>query len=126
MIWDTSIWRLGCSNRSKIRSAQKCYLCLRYVVSPMCPGRTQIKVVGANGFEPSTSWSRTRRASQAALRPDCLDLTTVSESSDEGHRPSRSDSGRASQAALRPDRHAQVHAPAPSATIRLAQLQGCG
>ena len=28
------------------------------------------KVVGANGFEPSTSWSRTRRASQAALRPD--------------------------------------------------------
>src|SRR5882762_6619539 len=40
MIWDTSIWKLGCSNRSKIRSAQKCYLCLRYVVSPMCPGRT--------------------------------------------------------------------------------------
>ena len=30
----------GCSNRSKIRSAQKCYPCLRYVVSPMCPGRT--------------------------------------------------------------------------------------
>jgi hypothetical protein len=28
------------------------------------------KMVGANGFEPSTSWSRTRRASQAALRPD--------------------------------------------------------
>src|SRR5205814_5095569 len=28
------------------------------------------KVVGAKGFEPSTSWSRTRRASQAALRPD--------------------------------------------------------
>jgi hypothetical protein len=26
--------------RSKIRSAQKCYLCLRYVVSPMSPGRT--------------------------------------------------------------------------------------
>ena len=32
MIWDTSIWRLGCSNRSKIRSAQKCYLCVRYVL----------------------------------------------------------------------------------------------
>jgi hypothetical protein len=29
-----------------------------------------LEVVGANGFEPSTSWSRTRRASQAALRPD--------------------------------------------------------
>src|SRR6266850_4700586 len=40
MIWDTSIWRLGCSNHSKIRSAQKCYPCLRYVVSPMSPGRT--------------------------------------------------------------------------------------
>jgi hypothetical protein len=32
MIWDTSIWRLECSNRLKIRSAQECYLCLRYVV----------------------------------------------------------------------------------------------
>src|SRR5580700_388753 len=32
------------------------------------------EVVGANGFEPSTSWSRTRRASQAALRPDRLPL----------------------------------------------------
>ena len=29
-------------------------------------------MVGAKGFEPSTSWSRTRRASQAALRPDCV------------------------------------------------------
>src|SRR6266851_66971 len=33
---------------------------------------TREKVVGAKGFEPSTSWSRTRRASQAALRPDDL------------------------------------------------------
>jgi hypothetical protein len=31
-------------------------------------------MVGAKGFEPSTSWSRTRRASQAALRPDRGDL----------------------------------------------------
>jgi hypothetical protein len=31
------------------------------------------RLVGANGFEPSTSWSRTRRASQAALRPDATD-----------------------------------------------------
>jgi len=31
MIWDTSIWRSRCSNRSKIPSAQKCYPCLRYV-----------------------------------------------------------------------------------------------
>jgi len=27
MIWGTSIWRLGCLNRSKIRSAQKCHPC---------------------------------------------------------------------------------------------------
>jgi putative transposase len=32
MIWGTSIWRRACWNRSKIRSAQKCYPCLRYVV----------------------------------------------------------------------------------------------
>ena len=32
------------------------------------------RLVGAKGFEPSTSWSRTRRASQAALRPDGGDL----------------------------------------------------
>src|SRR5215475_7731343 len=40
MIWDTLIWRLECSNRSKIRSAQKCNPCLRYELSPMSPGRT--------------------------------------------------------------------------------------
>src|ERR1700676_5636948 len=62
MIWATSIWKLGCSNRSKIHSAQKCYLCLRYVVSPMCPGRTQTgwrrrrdsnprDPFGSNGFQ---------------------------------------------------------------------------
>src|SRR6202050_4102324 len=35
-------------------------------------------MVGANGFEPSTSWSRTRRASQAALRPEILKTTANS------------------------------------------------
>ena len=40
MIWGTSIWRLECSNRWKIPSAPKCYPCLRYIVSPMCPGWT--------------------------------------------------------------------------------------
>ena len=30
-------------------------------------------MVGASGFEPPTSWSRTRRDNQASLRPDmCL------------------------------------------------------
>ena len=28
-------------------------------------------MVGASGFEPPTSWSRTRRSSQAEPRPDC-------------------------------------------------------
>jgi hypothetical protein len=55
MIWDTSIWRLGCLNRSKIHSAQKCYPCLRYVVSPMSPGRTLEEVVGSWGLKPQTS-----------------------------------------------------------------------
>ena len=32
MIRDTSIWRLGCSNRWKISSAQKCYPCSRYIL----------------------------------------------------------------------------------------------
>ncbi len=27
-------------------------------------------IVGAGGFEPPTSWSRTKRASRAALRPE--------------------------------------------------------
>jgi len=32
MIWDTSIWRLVCWNRSTTRSAQSCYPCSRYVL----------------------------------------------------------------------------------------------
>ena len=36
------------------------------------------KVVGASGFEPPASWSRTRRASQAALRPEILKTTANS------------------------------------------------
>jgi hypothetical protein len=40
MIWDTSILRPACWNRSTTRSAQKCYPCSRYVASPMSPGRT--------------------------------------------------------------------------------------
>ena len=50
MIWATSIWKLGCSNRSKIHSVQKCYLCLRYVVSPMSPGRTYKRTGGEGGI----------------------------------------------------------------------------
>jgi hypothetical protein len=55
MIWGTSIWRRGCSNHSKIRSAQKCYPCLRYTVLPMFPGRTLGKVARPEGLEPQPS-----------------------------------------------------------------------
>src|SRR5580704_3965937 len=44
MIWDTSIWRLGRSNRSKIRSVQKCYPCLRYAVVTYVSGLDQVSV----------------------------------------------------------------------------------
>ncbi len=45
---------------SKIPSAQNCYLCLRYDLSPMSPGWTHEILVGERGFEPPTPWSRTR------------------------------------------------------------------
>ena len=38
---DTSTWRLECSNRSRIRSAQNCHLCDRYILLPLSPGQTQ-------------------------------------------------------------------------------------
>src|ERR1700691_3480960 len=37
--------------------------------SPDCGKWGQPHCVGAPGFEPGTSWSQTRRANQAALRP---------------------------------------------------------
>ena len=37
----------------------------------------ETKVVGATGFEPVTSWSRTRRSSQAEPRPDEVSLLSV-------------------------------------------------
>src|SRR5437016_3962432 len=35
-----------------------------------------VLTIGARGFEPPTSWSRTRRANRAALRPVVLDVPT--------------------------------------------------
>ena len=34
-------------------------------------------MVGASGFEPPTSWSRTRRSSQAEPRPDVFALKAL-------------------------------------------------
>ena len=46
-------------------------LCREFGISRVTAYKIYVlEVVGAKGFEPSTSWSRTRRASQAALRPD--------------------------------------------------------
>src|SRR5215471_16460334 len=61
MIWDTLIWRLECSNRSKIRSAQKCNPCLRYELSPMSPGRTRTERIRLENFEPKTIVLRENR-----------------------------------------------------------------
>ncbi len=36
----TSIWRKKLCSLSTTLLAQNCYLCSRYVLSPMCPGRT--------------------------------------------------------------------------------------
>src|SRR2546422_8185400 len=36
----------------------------------------RLQRVGASGFEPPTSWSRTRRANRAALRPETLNGPT--------------------------------------------------
>src|SRR6267143_3185307 len=43
IIWDTSIWIRTRCHRLRIRSAQSCYLCDRYVVLPMSPDCTRKK-----------------------------------------------------------------------------------
>ena len=54
----------GCWNRWKIPSAQKCYLCSRYIVSPMSPGRTLLKLIGERVFEPDECSSHPARNRQ--------------------------------------------------------------
>jgi hypothetical protein len=71
--WDTSILILGYSSRWKTRSAQECYLCSRYVVLPMSPGRTQEKVARPGGLELPTFWFVARRSIQLSYgRADTL------------------------------------------------------
>ena len=68
-IWATSTMRRAGSNRSRIRSARKCYPCLRNELSPMCPEWT-MKVgrarVDSNHRPPVPKPVRY----QAELRPD--------------------------------------------------------
>jgi hypothetical protein len=40
-IWVISIWRKKLCSPSTTPSGQKCYLCLRYILLPMSPGRTE-------------------------------------------------------------------------------------
>src|SRR3989442_10397381 len=51
---------------------------------PVC--LVTLRLVGASGFEPPTSWSRTRRANRAALRPENLDGQTARRVDGEGDR----------------------------------------
>ncbi len=59
MIWVTSIWRPKFWNRWKIPSAQKCYPCGRYILLPVCPGRT-LKI-----WWPGTELNRRRQPFQS-------------------------------------------------------------
>ena len=51
MIWDTSTWKTETCSPSTTPSVRRCHLCLRYVPSPMSPGRTKIKVVAGARFD---------------------------------------------------------------------------
>jgi|ERR1700719_267396 hypothetical protein len=57
---------LVCSNHLKTRSVRGCYLCSRYVLSPMSPGRTE------------KNWSRERELNPRPV--DCSGKTYVDDS----------------------------------------------
>src|SRR5260221_10393063 len=65
----TSIWRKKLCSLSTTLLAQKCNLCLRYDLLPMCPGRTKRSLVEPMGFEPTTSSMPSRRAPNCATAP---------------------------------------------------------
>jgi hypothetical protein len=46
--------KIGRGSKEKGRPAQKCYLCLRYIVSLMSSGRTIENMVARDGVEPPT------------------------------------------------------------------------
>ena len=49
----TSTWSRRLCNPSTTRSARGCHLCLRYDLSPMCPGWTNNVLAERVGFEPT-------------------------------------------------------------------------
>jgi hypothetical protein len=44
MIWVTSIWKSGCSNRPQTSPAQSFYPCGRYILLRVCPGWTHLRM----------------------------------------------------------------------------------
>src|ERR1700722_5958045 len=68
IISDTSTWSRKPCNHSTTRSARGCHPCHRYVVLPICPGRTGELLERAKGFEPSTP-TLARSCSTTELHP---------------------------------------------------------
>jgi transposase-like protein len=54
-ISDTSTWSRKPCKPSTTRSARGCHPCLRYVPSPMSPGRTMLRLATPRGLEPPTN-----------------------------------------------------------------------
>jgi hypothetical protein len=61
---------IGLLNVCRSRRAGLQASALSFLLSLSVPLSALVAVVGASGFEPPTSWSRTRRSSQAEPRPD--------------------------------------------------------
>ena len=73
----TSTWSRRLCNPSTTRSARGCHLCLRYDLSPMCPGWTIEALAEGVGFEPTirfpvyTLSKRAPSATRPSLRERC-------------------------------------------------------
>ena len=52
MIWAISIWTREPCNPSTTPLGPGCHPCLKYVLLPMCPGRTDVDLADGEGFEP--------------------------------------------------------------------------
>ena len=72
MIWDISIWSREPCNPSTTRLGRGCHPCLRYVLLPMCPGRTNFLLVPQEGIEPPTHALRMRCSTPELLRLSCI------------------------------------------------------
>ena len=73
----TSISRLGRSNCWSIHLAQKCYLCSRYKVLPMFPGRTLEKMEPRVGVEPTTCRLRIGCSTTELPRPFFMTIASA-------------------------------------------------